>query len=366
MRKEALAMQLYPIRSDRVSLAVTETGGQLSDVVFSLDGGRQVMPLHTAPWVDEPLGDDIPEIIRVLRGDFFCAPFGASDVIPGETRVHGLPGSGRWRLTGSTGASLDAVLDGTVLGATLTKRVELRPGEAIVYQRHVFTGGNGRLPYGHHAMLRAEKPLRIAFSPRLAALTPPEPIEEPPHGYPLLAEGQSIADLTRARRPDGSLVDLTVFPSVAGTEALWTVVTKPDIPLGWTAATSDDDWVWFGLKNPRTLPETLIWFSHGGRRYPPWNGRHTNAIGLEEICAYFHLGHRISAGHNPIAAMGVPTAAELRPDRAFSVSYLFGVAPVAAGFGAVTDIAATAGGVTITGASGKTVFAACDTAYLAG
>ena len=83
-------MKQFPLRSDRVSLAVTETGGHLSDVVFVLPGGRQVSPMHTAPWADEPLPEDTPPILRVLRGDFFCAPFGSSDLIPGETRVHGL------------------------------------------------------------------------------------------------------------------------------------------------------------------------------------------------------------------------------------------------------------------------------------
>ena len=194
-------MKQFPLRSDRVSLAVTETGGHLSDVVFVLPGGRQVSPMHTAPWADEPLPEDTPPILRVLRGDFFCAPFGSSDLIPGETRVHGLAASGNWRLTGTTGSTVDAVLDGEVLGATVAKHVEVRSGEAVVYQRHRLTGGSGRLPIGHHAMLRAESPLQLAFSPWTMALTPPEPIEVPPHGRPLLAEGQTIADLTRRGAP---------------------------------------------------------------------------------------------------------------------------------------------------------------------
>ena len=230
-------MKQFPLRSDRVSLAVTETGGHLSDVVFVLSGGRQVSPMHTAPWADEPLPEDTPPILRVLRGDFFCAPFGSSDLIPGETRVHGLPASGNWRLTDTTGSTVDAVLDGEVLGATVAKHVEVRSGEAVVYQRHTLTGGSGRLPIGHHAMLRAESPLQLAFSPWTMALTPPEPIEVPPHGRPLLAEGQTIADLHKARRADGGTVDLTVYPTVDGYEAIWMLVADRSLPFAWTAAT---------------------------------------------------------------------------------------------------------------------------------
>src|SRR6187399_1924355 len=193
-------MKQFPLRSDRASLAVTETGGHFSDVVFAVPDGRQVSPMHTAPWANETLPEDTPEILRVLRGDFFCAPFGSSDLIPGEERVHGLPASGKWNLTETTGSTVDAVLDGPVLGATVAKHVEVRPGEAVVYQRHRLAGGSGRLPIGHHAMLRAESPLQLAFSPWTMALTPPEPIEVPPHGRPLLAAGQTIMDLHKASR----------------------------------------------------------------------------------------------------------------------------------------------------------------------
>jgi hypothetical protein len=33
----------------------------------------------------------------------------------------------------------------------------------------------------------------------------------------------------------------------------------------------------------------MLWVSHGGRLYPPWNGRHY-ALGLEPVNAAFDLG----------------------------------------------------------------------------
>ncbi|MEO8668463.1 MAG: hypothetical protein ABI399_08105 [Bauldia sp.] len=359
-------MKLFPISADRASLALTETGGHLSDVVFTVDGGRKVSPMHTAPWANETLPADTWEILRVLRGDFFCAPFGSSDLIPGETRVHGLPANGTWRVTGSKPGSIDAVLDGTVLGATVAKRVEVRPGESVVYQRHVMTGGSGRLPVGHHAMLRAERPLLLSFAPWTMALTPPDPVETPPGGRPLLANDQTIADLTHARRADGGTVDLTVYPTPDGFESIWMLVADRTPAFGWVTATSpDENWVWFSLKNPRILPQTLFWLSNGGRDYPPWNGRHKCAIGIEEICGYFHVGHAASIGENPVAAAGSPTAVTLTPGSAVTVSYIFGLAATPPGFGRVKDVVAAPGGIRLTDAGDRETFAACDLSFLA-
>ncbi len=359
-------MKIFPLRSDRVALAVTETGGHLSDVEFTLEDGRTVRPMHTAPWADEPLPGDTPHILRMLRGDFFCAPFGTSDLLPEMPFVHGLPANGAWRLTGSTGSAVNAVLDGTVLGATITKLVEVRPGEPVVYQRHTLSGGTGRIPIGHHAMLHASAPLRLAFSPWSMALSTPQPDEVPPLGRTLLASGQTITDLHRARRADGGTVDLTRFPTPDGFESIWMLVAEQKPGFAWTAASnSTDGWVWFSLKNPEVLPQTLLWCSNGGRDYAPWNGRHRNAIGLEEICGYFHLGHAASIANNPVAATGSPTAVLLSPAAPTTVSYMFGLAPTPPGFGAVASISAAKGGVEIVGESGQSVFVSCDPSFVA-
>jgi hypothetical protein len=358
-------MKMFPIAADRAALAVTETGGHLSDVVFTVEGGRKVTPMHTAQWAGETLAPETWEVLKVLRGDFFCAPFGSSDLIAGETRVHGLPANGIWRLTASTPSSIDAVLDGTVLGATVAKHVEVRPGESVVYQRHVLEGGEGRIPVGHHAMLRAAHPLLLSFSPWTMALTPPDPVETPPQGRMLLANAQTIADPSRARRADGGTVDLTVYPTPDGFESIWMLVADRTPSFAWVAASSpEESWVWFALKNPRVLPETLFWLSNGGRDYPPWNGRHRRAIGIEDICGYFHVGHAASIADNPVAAAGSPTAVTLTARGSVTVSYLFGLAATPAGFGRVREIVSSPGGVRITDAGGRQIFAACDLSWI--
>jgi len=360
-------LKSFALRSDSVSLAVTEIGGHLSDVVFTLEDGRSINPMHVAPWADEELPQDTPAIIRMLRGDFFCAPFGSSDLLPDMPFVHGLPANGTWQVTTSRPASVDATLGGTVMGATVAKHVELRPCETMIYQRHTMSGGSGRLPIGHHAMLRANHELQLGFSPWTLALTTPEPDETPPHGRSLLRNNRAIADLQRAERMDGGTVDLTRFPTPEGYESILMLLADRSPSFAWTAATcADEGWVWFALKDPRVLPQTLIWLSNGGRDYAPWNGRHRRAIGLEEICGYFHLGHAASTTDNPVAASGSPTAVALSPDNPLVVSTLFGIAAVPDGFGRVVDIVPTDGGVKLTDTAGHGVFALCDPSFVTG
>ena len=54
------------------------------------DEGRQIAPLHRAPWVgtDEQMPPDTAPVIAKLGGDFFCAPFATSE---GNSPLHGWP-----------------------------------------------------------------------------------------------------------------------------------------------------------------------------------------------------------------------------------------------------------------------------------
>jgi hypothetical protein len=275
--------------------------------------------MHTAPWYEEAMPPDTPPMLRMLRGDFFCAPFGPNDG-PGGGPQHGLPASNEWHLTAEGEGFVELVLDVEVMGAKIVKRVEVRPGETVVYQRHVLAGGSGRLPVGQHAMLRAGSPLHLGFAPHVFAGTPPTPLETPPEGRSILAYPQALSDLRAARRMDGGTTDLTCYPAEDGHEDLWMLASEPSLAFGWTAATCPaDGWVWFGLKDTRTLPETIVWESNGGRSYPPFSSRHRGVIGLEEVCSYFHLGLTASTAPNPVSDLGIPTAVTLAPDGAVTI-----------------------------------------------
>jgi len=305
-------------------------------------------------------------MLRGLRGDFFCAPFGVSDLIVEETHPHGTTANGMWQNTLQDTQTLEFVLETTVLGAEVSKRVHLNPGEAMVYQEHIFAGGSGRLPLGHHAMLRVEEALELSFSRWVWGGTPPNPLEtEPEQGRSSLRYPQRFENLSQVVLENGGHADLSRYPTLEGSEDLLMLVSDDTLPFAWTTATNREaGWVWFALKDPRILRSTVLWMSNGGRFYPPFSGRHRRVLGLEEVCAYFHLGHRASSEPNPLSERGIPTALELRADQKLSVRYAFGMVEVPPSFGRVADVRATRGGITLEDSAGLQVFAPCDAGFV--
>jgi hypothetical protein len=114
------------------------------------------------------------------------------------------------------------------------------------------------------------------------------------------------------------------------------------------------------------LRETIFWLSNGGRHYPPWNGRHTNVMGLEEVTSYFHFGLAESARKNPISRKGFPTCLVLNPKQPLVVPCIMGVARIPAGFDRVASIRAVPGSraIRLESASGRRADAAVDLGFL--
>lgn len=359
-------MSVWQLESNHVRLEISSEGGFLYPAEFRLEGERIVSPLHRAPWLEEAIPDDLPPMLRGLRGDFFCAPFGDSDLLPEEPRPHGATANAAWTLVSSDDSQLELELQPSVMDARVTKRVFVRQGHAVIYQQHRFRGGSGALPVGHHAMLHTTEPLLLGFSNWVWGGTPPQVLEpDPATGRSSLAYPQRFSDLREVRLENGETTDLTTYPQLEHSEDLVMLVADSTLPFAWSAATNQHSgWVWFALKNPRVLCSTVLWLSNGGRDSAPWSGRHTGVIGIEEVSAYFHLGHRASVEANPLATQGIETALELRPDDEVSIRYAFGVAAIPDGFGRVVRIRAVAGGIALEDEVGQSVYAAVDLGFI--
>jgi hypothetical protein len=355
------------IKSDRVQVGVVPEGGHLDHVQFTTAGGT-FAPLHVAPWAYEHVPPDVPPMLRVLRGDFFCAPFGDSDVEPDEQRPHGSTANARWELVSRDEMHLELELSRRVLGARVRKRIHVEHGQALVYQEHVLEGGGGEIPIGHHAMLDAPETVYLSFSRWVWGGTMPTPLEpDPQRGRSLLAYPQQFASLAHVRLADGRTADASRYPFEERHEDLLMLVADARSPFAWSAVTAPHaGWVWFALKSPSTLRNTVLWMSNGGRSYPPWSNRHTRVLGVEETTSYFHLGHKASTHPNPLQAAGFPTAVRLRPEEPLRVRYAFGLAGVPAEFRHVHSIDPTPGGVTITDVGGQQVFAPANVGFVTG
>lgn len=311
-------------------------GGMLAPVRFVAPGHAPFEPLQVAPWADEPQPagqPPLPGILRRLRGEWPCVPFGRSDrpagLPPGWTSIdagdgwgHGYASHHDWRwLAGDDPLSLrlqiDLPADSPI--ARLTRSVRAMPDaprlevRLQIEARHACT-----LPVALHPTLRLDAG-RVALS--LAH-------DGPGFTYPVQAEPSSrlqadarFERLSAVPLAAGGSVDLSRYPQSVDSEELLqlTAVRGPVqahyLDRGWTLTL---DW------DHAALPDLMLWVSHRGRPMPPWNGRHW-ALGLEPVHGGFDLG-RVAAppADHPLAdRQGLRLAAGERRE----IAYGFQAAP---------------------------------------
>ena len=362
-----MASPFHSIAAEGIGVTLDLRAGHVRSLVIAR-GGRSLAPLHTAPWVDDAAvtGDAaIPANLRFLSGDFFCAPFSTSDVEPAPP--HGWTANSPWRHVG-TATEADGVtalyrLERTVLAATVEKRFTLRHHHPFLYETHSFIGGDGAVPVANHAMTRLAAGGRIAFSAKRAFETPNTPLEV---GRSRLAYPASVQDPTRVPMAGGGFADVTRYPFASRHEDFLQMIERPENALGWLAASRPDSGDAFvSLKNPAELPVTLLWFSNGGRDYPPWNGRHTGVLGVEEGRTYSLYGYSASVAPNPLSDSGTPTALTLDAAGLVSVRNVIGAVPLPASGSAVADVEARDGALAFTCEDGERFEAPFDAAFLA-
>jgi len=373
-KKTVLNQPSWRVASAEVEAFVTELGGHLSPVTFDRRS-RRIQPYQVAPWATEKMDALFTPVETVLRGDFFCMPFGVN--LPpyrGEKHIlHGETANARWSfhsLTQEDGQiCLRLRLRTRVRKGQVDKSITLVDGHNAVYCRHVISQMSGPMNFGHHATLKfPDEPESGTISTSRFAYGEvfPEPLEDPAHrGYSILKPGAEIKTLARVPTITGESTDLTRFPARRGFEDVIQLLSDPDLEVGWTAVTFPKQrYVWFGLKDPKVLTGTLFWISNGGRHYPPWNGRHINVMGLEEITSYFFLGLSASAKKNPFTERGIRTACRLNAKRPLVVNYIMAVAAIPSTFDRVKRIDLISGGVRLVARSGRRVEVPLDTAFL--
>lgn len=369
-----LGQPSWSFRSSHVAAALTQRGGQLGPVLFRL-GRKSIAPFSVAPWAEEKGAGDLIPLLAALRGDFFCAPFGGNGTPwRGERHPpHGETANAAWQLAGIATSgdrvTLHASLQTRIRRGRVDKFVTLREGQTVVYQEHVLSGGRGPMTVGHHAMLRfpVEPGSGVVSTSRFVrGQVFPDAFEVPANrGYQSLAAGATFRSLERVPLAAGGTTDLSRYPARAGFEDLVMLTADAKLPMAWNAVTFPRErYVYFALRDPRQLRHTILWLSNGGRHYPPWNGRHTAVMGIEDVTSYFHTGLAESARPNPLNRRGIPTSVMLDPKKPMVVNYILGVAEIPAGFDRVKDIRPAKNGIELTAASGRRVHSSVDLHFL--
>lgn len=324
------------IATDDVEAFITLRGAQVAPVTFR-SGARTASPYSLAPWLPGEI-EDVEPLLDVLRGDFWCLPFGAQPDGP----AHGDPASATWRVRARGDDAVTLELDARDSGARIVKTVSLREGQSALFQEFAIDGLDGAYPYGTHPILDFSGvdagAVRLSASPMRWMSVFDGVFSDPDLGeHQILRPSTVFTDLTSVARAGGGVADLSRYPLAEAHEDLVMLCNDPDAGnLGWTAA-SVGGVVWFALKDVRDFPSTLLWMSNGGRSRSPWSSRHRGRIGIEDVCSWFHAG-LVPSREDRLRDLGIPTARRFRADETTTLRVLQGVAFAGQDFGRVARI----------------------------
>jgi len=321
----------------------------LGPVFFDLGENHIVQPFAVAPWGDAPVpnGDpELPGVLRRLRGEWPCAPFGA----PGNTArrldlppdwqaghepcpalgedFHGFGANQHWTITAQESgilASIDYPESHAIQRVERTVWADAAK-PTLHCELTVHPRANCRLPVGLHPVFRVPldahgKPdaLRLTFSEtELRAWSFPVDVEP---GRSVLRPDQRNKALVDIRNSVGAAMDVLTLPFKQTGEdlLLLTGFTRKEscVQISNQAEGYAVTLEWCS----QDLPSCLLWISHFGRDQSPWSSRFC-AIGVEPVAAPFDLGPTHAAeALSPLAQAGVTTAVELQAGKPWRTRY---------------------------------------------
>ena len=327
------------------SAEVQATGGMLGPLQFRLDDERELDVMHVAPWSGLTRASALPGMLRRLRGEWPCGPFGRVDQPelppgwqlrdPGDGWGHGYAANHRWQClhadAGRVHLAIDYPVDSAV--ARIERTIAAVPNAAAIeISLTVWARRAARLPLGLHPTFRlppSARRVRLLLGRHQGI-----------QSYPALATDSVTrlqpdtcsADLSALAGIDGPL-DLSHLPADGVFEellqaralqagaggaapfALHYLEYDACVGLWWDTA---------------QLPDLLLWVSNGGRQRFPWQGRHL-ALGAEPVNSLFDLGRVASAppGH----ALADRTGIALDPAAPWHTTYRIAAWQHAAGTG---------------------------------
>ncbi len=337
--KQVIGEASWSVRSPSIEASVTVAGGMMAPVTFVLPDGRSVEPYYVSPWHAEDRSGITPDVLKPLRGDFFCLPFGGANDRPGEHHEpHGESAWASWDIVDLEAQRLRTRI-AYKAGGTIVKTITLDSSQPVIYTEHEIAGFSGSYPIGHHAILAGAGPNDDASVPRWRIMTKPFDLGMTDPGYTVpykdgeyyaLEPGARFERLeevpTRWRTP--ATTDCSRFPLREGfIDILAWYRQSVDVPAWTVAVNVADRYAWFSIKDPRVLPATVMWIENRGRHGEPWNGRNS-CLGIEETCSYFAAGLAAPVDGGNVGAAGIPTTVELSAQSATTVRTVQGVFPI--------------------------------------
>ncbi len=351
------------ISSDTVTAAMTLRGNHIAPVNF-LVHGKNVNPYSLAPWLPGA-HQGIDPLLDVLRGDFWCLPFGEQPDGP----AHGDVARGNWKVVDVNEFSATFSIQAQDIHAHITKTVSVRDGQNGLFQEITVSGLEGAYSYGTHPILDLSYlppgTARISTGAARWSSVFTGMFSDPQAGETQVLEvGAEFTDLAHIPMADGGELDLSSYPTPMAHEDLVMVVQHGDEHhLGWSAV-SVPGHTWLALKDVRDFPATVLWVSNGGRTHIPWEGLHRGRLGVEDVCSYFHEG-LVASRENRLADKGIPTTKDFTATKDVTLRTLQAVVPTPENFGKVLNLSTPEPGIIcITDEHGVSVDADLDWSFV--
>ena len=335
---------------------------------------KNILPYFVNQWEDSyhEIEDDL---LKPLRGDFFCLPFGNLNKFNNEEHPnHGESATSLW--TYDTSEKINSYdvhkfsLQTKVRDGNLCKKIGLMKNQNVVYLEHEVSGFKGPSSYGHHAILKVpekENSVLVSTSPYKFGTTNrhSQPHSDKSDEYYFLESEKLFLSLEEVPSiwKDERTINCTTFPHHKGYGGSLAVYYDQRSPIAWTCAVyPEEGYLWFSLKDPSLFPGLLIWIENCGRKLPPWNGQ-TNCLGLVDMCGNLAEGLQSSVEDNWLNNFGIRTSLDFKGEtKAFR--YIEGVAPIPEGFKKVCSVEILKGEVIFNSETGQCVNANINTDFI--
>lgn len=328
--------QGWRLEWDFGSAEVQALGGMLGPLHFRLDAERDLQVMHVAPWAGTTESLALPGLLRRLRGEWPCVPFGRTDtpadLPPGWTAFdaddlwsHGYSANHRWTCTRATATSVCLAIDYPEHSpvSRIERCISVVPGApALDIELTIHPRQSTVLPAGLHPTFRLPQP-----DGRVELMLG---THEGVFSYPSRCAGAASALLpdTRSDRLDAMAgidgpCDMSRLPLAGDVEELLQVraLAAADALPPFSLRYLDYDMqvgMWW---NTAHFPDLMLWLSNRGRPEFPWYSRHV-ALGAEPVNSIFDLGRvaRPPATHPLADRRGI----ELRAGQVWTTRYRIG------------------------------------------
>jgi len=374
IKKNIAGQPSFLLRNDDTELAITQLGGHMAPITFYRSSTTPIKPYYMSPWQKEKIAIDEP-VLKPLRGDFFCMPFGGNNHYRNEKHVaHGETATSKWSLLGTerngTVSTLSLQMKTKVRPGSVTKKISLVDGHNAIDCQHILDGYSGKMCLGHHATLHIpDEPesLHFSCSPfRFGYTAPSSPGPYANNEYFSLPPSVVFKKLEKVPTlwSKNTVSNRTVFPCHDGFTDILAVFPKSAKTPAWNAAVfPHHGYAWYTLKDPLILTSTVLWMSNKGRHGSPWNGRN-RCLGVEDVTAFFAQGLKESAQRNFLNDKGVETVVHLNEKKITLINYIQGVVRIPAGFKRIQNILPTEKGICLLDIAGNRINTPLNVSFL--